>query len=254
MKTKNKRKLAGTLAVLLIVLVLLVFDGINGDPFSQRWAMHRAIQFAENLYPNQTFTTVGAGATRGYRYLYEVQSQQSKDTRFYVETRFWFFTDDSDINGHTPYVEARLNTAWRMEKEAGDALAPVLVQALPECDIPYDETQQCVTVYLPYEADKDVTELGMEYQQWLPLDAPFEKNILQNVPAKLAITIQTTAQPQQAELQPALQKVKAACEANGYHFSAYDVTLIQRDIPYGTALDQCVQSGDVAAEEIGEIS
>ena len=26
---------------------------------------------------------------------------------------------------------------------------------------------------------------GMEYQQWLPLDAPFEKDILQHIPAKL---------------------------------------------------------------------
>ena len=90
----------------------------------------------------------------------------------------------------------------------------------------------------------------MEYQQWLPLDAPFEKEILQHVPAKLAVTIQTTSQPQQADLQPALQKIKAACEANGYHFATYDVTMVQRDIPYETALAQCIESDDVAAGEI----
>ena len=43
MKVKNKRKLAGVLAVVLIALVLLAFDGINGDPISERWAMHRAV-------------------------------------------------------------------------------------------------------------------------------------------------------------------------------------------------------------------
>ena len=51
MKVKSKRKMAGILAAVLIALVLLAFDCINGDPISERWAMHRAIQFAEKLYP-----------------------------------------------------------------------------------------------------------------------------------------------------------------------------------------------------------
>ena len=49
MKVKSKRKMAGILAAVLIALVLLAFDCINGDPISERWAMHRAIQFAEKL-------------------------------------------------------------------------------------------------------------------------------------------------------------------------------------------------------------
>ena len=175
--------------------------------------MHRAIQFAEKLYPDQTFTAENAGSMRGFCYTASVQSQQSRDTRFYVETSFWLFTSDTHTVDHTQYVDARLNTAWRMNEEARDDLAPALVDALPEYDIAYDEAQQCVMVILPYESGKNISDLGMEYQQWLPLDAPFEKDILQHVPAKLAVTIQTTSQPQQADLQPALQKIKAACEA-----------------------------------------
>lgn len=250
MKVKSKRKLAGVLAVVLIALVLLAFDCINGDPISERWAMHRAIQFAEKLYPDQTFTAEGAGSMRGFCYTIRVQSQQSKDTWFYVETHFWLFTSDADTVSHTQYVDARLNTAWRMNEEARADLAPALVDALPEYDIPYDEAEQCVMVILPYKTGESVADLGMEYQQWLLLDAPFEKEILQHVPAKLAVTIETTSQPQHADLQPALQKIKAACEANGYHFATYDVTMIQRDIPYETALAQCIESGDVAAGEI----
>ena len=240
----------GILAAVLIALVLLAFDCINGDPISERWAMHRAIQFAEKLYPDQTFTAENAGSMRGFCYTVGVQSQQSRDTRFYVETSFWLFTSDTHTVDHTQYVDARLNTAWRMNEEARADLAPALVDALPEYDIPYDEKQQCVMVILPYESGKNISDLGMEYQQWLPLDAPFEKEILQHVPAKLAVTIQTTSQPQQADLQPALQKIKAACEANGYNFATYNVTMIQRDIPYETALAQCIESGDVAAGEI----
>lgn len=62
MKVKSKRKLAGVLAVVLIALVLLAFDCINGDPISERWAMHRAIQFAEKLYPDQNLY----GGRRGF--------------------------------------------------------------------------------------------------------------------------------------------------------------------------------------------
>lgn len=66
MKVKSKRKMAGILAAVLIALVLLAFDCINGDPISERWAMHRAIQFAEKLYPDQTFTAEGVGSMRGF--------------------------------------------------------------------------------------------------------------------------------------------------------------------------------------------
>lgn len=175
MKVKSKRKMAGILAAVLIALVLLAFDCINGDPISERWAMHRAIQFAEKLYPDQTFTAENAGSMRGFCYTVSVQSQQSRDTRFYVETSFWLFTSDTPTVDHTQYVDARLNTAWRMDEEARADLAPALVDALPEYDIPYDEKQQCVMVILPYESGKNISDLGMEYQQWLPLDAPFEK-------------------------------------------------------------------------------
>ena len=209
MKVKSKRKMAGILAAVLIALVLLAFDCINGDPISERWAMHRAIQFAEKLYPDQTFTAENAGSMRGFCYTTRVQSQQSKDTWFYVETHFWLFTSDIYTIDHTQYIDARLNTSNRMELEAQDEVAPVLVDALSEYDIPYDEAEQCVMVILPYESGKNAFDLGMKYQQWLPLDAPFEKDILQHIPAKLWVTIETTSQPQRADFQPALQKNKS---------------------------------------------
>ena len=146
MKVKSKRKMAGILAAVLIALVLLAFDCINGDPISERWAMHRAIQFAEKLYPDQTFTAENAGSMRGFCYTTRVQSQQSKDTWFYVETHFWLFTSDIYTIDHTQYIDARLNTSNRMELEAQDEVAPVLVDALSEYDIPYDEAEQCVMV------------------------------------------------------------------------------------------------------------
>ena len=118
MKVKSKRKMAGILAAVLIALVLLAFDCINGDPISERWAMHRAIQFAEKLYPDQTFTAEGAGSMRGFCYTVSVQSQQSRDTRFYVETSFWLFTSDTHTVDHTQYVVpgSTLHGAWTRKR------------------------------------------------------------------------------------------------------------------------------------------
>ena len=71
-----------------------------------------------------------------------------------METHFWLFTSDIYTIDHTQYIDARLNTSNRMELEAQDEVAPVLVDALSEYDIPYDEAEQCVMVILPYESGK----------------------------------------------------------------------------------------------------
>ena len=170
MKVKSKRKMAGILAAVLIALVLLAFDCINGDPISERWAMHRAIQFAEKLTRTRLY-----GRKRRFDagiLLYSKRTiQQSRDTRFYVETSFWLFTSDTPTVDHTQYVDARLNTAWRMNEEARADLAPALVDALPEYDIPYDEKQQCVMVILPYESGKNISDLAWNTSSgchWMP--------------------------------------------------------------------------------------
>lgn len=105
MKTKNKktktmRRLALAAALLLILALLLAFDALNGDPLSQRWAVHRAIRYAEKLYPGQTFHWDERTAVDGqfFKYMVYVQSDQSRDTNFAVQTRFWLLTDD-EIRG-----------------------------------------------------------------------------------------------------------------------------------------------------------
>ncbi len=80
--------------------LLLAFDAINGDPLSQQWAIHRAIRYAEKLYPWQTFHWDERTAADGqfFNYMVYVQSDQSRDTNFAVQTRFWLLTDD-EIRG-----------------------------------------------------------------------------------------------------------------------------------------------------------
>ena len=137
-KTKNLRRLALAAALLLILALLLVFDAINGDPLSQQWAIHRAIRYAEKLYPEETFHWDQRTAPGGqfFHYVVYVQSDQSRDTNFAVQTRFWLLTDD-EIRGkelepdHVFYVDHRWTTAYRLGDEAAQQAAAYLTVQAP---------------------------------------------------------------------------------------------------------------------------
>ena len=138
-KTKNLRRLALAAALLLILALLLAFDAINGDPLSQQWAIYRAIRYAEKLYPEETFHWDQRTAADGqfFHYVVYVQSDQSRDTNFAVQTRFWLLTDD-EIRGmefeptHTFYVDHRWNTAYRLGDEAAQQAAAYLTVQAPD--------------------------------------------------------------------------------------------------------------------------
>lgn len=72
-KTKPMRRLALTAALLLMLALLLAFDALNGDPLSQQWAIHRAIRYAEKLYPKETFHWDQRTAADGQFFHYVVQ-------------------------------------------------------------------------------------------------------------------------------------------------------------------------------------
>lgn len=117
-RTKTMRRFALTAALLLILALLLAFDALNGDPLSQQWAIYWAIRYAEKLYPAETFHWDQRTAPDGqfFHYVVYVQSDQSGDTNFAVQTWFWLMTDD-EIRGkefepdHVFYVDHRSNTA-----------------------------------------------------------------------------------------------------------------------------------------------
>lgn len=132
-RTKTMRRFALTAAMLLILALLLAFDALNGDPLSQQWAIYRAIRYAEKLYPAETFHWDQRTAPDGqfFHYVVYVQSDQSSDTNFAVQTRFWLMTDD-EIRGkefepdHVFYVDHRSNTAYRLGDEAAQQASAYL--------------------------------------------------------------------------------------------------------------------------------
>ena len=48
----DRRRVAGGV---LVLGLLLAADAAYGDPLSRAWAESRAVQYAEELYPGQTF-------------------------------------------------------------------------------------------------------------------------------------------------------------------------------------------------------
>lgn len=254
-KTKAMRRLALTVALLLILALLLAFDAMNGDPLSQQWAVHRAIQYAEKLYPDETFHW-DQSSTGGqfFNYLVQVQSDQSEDTNFPVQTSFWLLTTDEGIQiepTHTFYVDHRWNTAYRLGREASQQIAACLAAQAPQLKL-----SEAYRGGDPVEIDFAYTrESGMDtaaYADALPLDAPFDKAMLQKVPTRFCTQIIWEGKPTQADMQNTLRTLKQVLEANGLPVAYYDIALVP-DLDYAdhsAFYSDVVESGLIAADEI----
>ena len=255
MKKQTKRIAAGVVAVLLILALLLAADGIYGDPVSRAWANSRAVAYAEKLYPGQTFTVESQDSGSYWTYGTWVQSEQSQDTRFDVTTKFWLFTSDEGgmdgLSRHEQMVERRWNTAYRMGEEAAAAVEEVLQKELPQYQFSgnYGAEQRSCYIQLGYTEDSSV--MPQEYAELLPLDAPFDKSLLQKIPTKLSITGVWPTTPTQADVNTVLADLKRALTGAGYDFAYYSLTLTDATAPsYEEGLDRLAESGVVAADSI----
>ena len=253
MKTKNKktktmRRLALAAALLLILALLLAFDALNGDPLSQQWAIYRAIQYAEKLYPAETFHWDQRTAADGqfFHYVVYVQSDQSRDTNFAVQTRFWLLTDD-EIRGkelepdHVFCVDHRSNTAYRLGDEAAQQAAAYLTEQAPELNFAsvYGAKGNTVEIDLCYTEQDGMTPAN--YVDDLPLDAAFDKALLQKVPSRLCAQILWDAKPTDADMQQVLHTLKQVLENNDMPITYYDITLV----PTGNYADHNAYMADV---------
>ena len=257
MKTHTKRIAAGIAAVLLILAMLLAADAVYGDPISRAWANARAIAYAEKLYPDQTFTVESEYSGSLWTYGTCVQSEQSQDTRFDVTTRFWLFTDDSDgpdgESRHEKMVEHRYNTVYRMGEEASAQVDAILAEELPQyafaAQYSSSEPQHSSFIQLGYTQEGEM--LPQEYVDLLPLDAPFDKSLLQKIPTRLSITGVWPTTPTRVDVDTVLADLKRVLTAAGYDFAWYSLTLTDATAPdYQTGLDRLAESGDVAAADI----
>ena len=253
MKTKNKRtktmrRLALAAALLLILALLLAFDAINGDPLSQQWAIHRAIRYAEKLYPEETFHWDQRTAADGqfFHYVVYVQSDQSRDTNFAVQTRFWLLTD-YEIRGkelepdHVFYVDHRSNTAYRLGDEAAQQASTYLNVQAPELNFASDYGAKGNTVEIDLCYTEQDGRTPADYVDDLPLNAAFDKALLQKVPSRLCAQILWDGKPTDADMQQVLHTLKQVLENNDMPITYYDITLV----PTGNYADHSAFMADV---------
>ena len=256
-KTKTLRNLAWTAALLLILALLLAFDAINGDPLSQLWAVHRAIRYAEKLYPGQTFHWDERTAVDGqfFNYMVYVQSDQSGDTNFAVQTQFWLLTTDEGIQTeptHTFYVDHRWHTAYRMGAEASQQAAAYLTARAPELHFAsaYGAKGNTVEIDLCYTEQDGMAPA--RYVDDLPLDAAFDKALLQKVPSRLCAQVFWDSKPTDAAMQQVLHTIKQVMESNDMPITYYDITLVPNAdyADHSAFLADVLESGLTPANEI----
>lgn len=258
MKTGKKnplRILAGVAGALIVLGLLLLVDGITGDPISRRLADNGALAYAEKAYPGQTFTILESGGGQWFRYYARVQSEQSPDTTFTVHTSFWFFREGEEQRE----VEGRNWTLVRQGKEGAAELSAALHAALPDLELApafngwlpgtdYGESQNMdVELDLCWTPDnmRDVTG----YVELFPLDAPFDKAVTAKVPDRMVVQVLWDGTPTQEDYDTTLARLKAAAEAAGFAIDWYDLTLVPADGTHEEIQETAI-SDTTAAEDI----
>lgn len=258
MKTGKKnplRMLAGVAGALIVVGLLLLVDGITGDPISRRLADNGALAYAEKAYPGQTFTILESGGGQWFSYYARVQSEQSPDTTFLVHTSFWFFRQGEEQRE----VEGRNWTLVRQGKEGAAELSAALHAALPDLEL-----APAFNGWLPGTDYEDIQDMDVEldlcwtpdnmrdvtgYVDLFPLDAPFDKAVTAKVPDRVVVQVLWDGTPTQEDYDTTLSRIKAAAEAAGFQIDWYDLTLVPADGTHEEVQETAI-SATTAAEDI----
>ncbi len=258
MKTGKKnplRILAGVAGALIVLGLLLLVDGITGDPISRRLADNGALAYAEKAYPGQTFTITESGGGQWFSYYARVQSEQSPDTTFLVHTSFWFFRQGEEQRE----VEGRNWTLVRQGKEGAAELSAALHAALPDLEL-----APAFNGWLPGTDYEDIQDMDVEldlcwtpdnmrdvtgYVDLFPLDAPFDKAVTAKVPDRVVVQVLWDGTPTQEDYDTTLSRIKAAAEAAGFQIDWYDLTLVPADGTHEEVQETAI-SATTAAEDI----
>lgn len=258
MKTGKKnplRMLAGVAGALIVVGLLLLVDGITGDPISRRLADNGALAYAEKAYSGQTFTITESGGGQWFSYYARVQSEQSPDTTFLVHTSFWFFRQGEEQRE----VEGRNWTLVRQGKEGAAELSAALHAALPDLEL-----APAFNGWLPGTDYEDIQDMDVEldlcwtpdnmrdvtgYVDLFPLDAPFDKAVTAKVPDRVVVQVLWDGTPTQEDYDTTLSRIKAAAEAAGFQIDWYDLTLVPAGGTHEEVQETAI-SATTAAEDI----
>lgn len=250
---KIKRIAAAFFGILLVLGLLFFWEYMgDGDPLSAWIGQKRAVAYAERRYPGQTFTVLPDAAPCGriWQTNIWVQSDTSPDTCFGVTTRWWFFTESWEAAPPERMVEGRQNTKGRLEWEAGEYIAALLKEQLPDLPFSWANFWGADSVYVTLCVQPDGSTDTAPYLPYLPLDVPFAPELLQNVPALVELWISWPANPTQQDAEAALSEVKAVLEANGLPVAYYTLELKPDSADFEEVADHTIRLENIPASAI----
>ena len=139
------------------------------------------------------------------------------------------------------YVDHRSNTAYRLGDEAAQQASAYLNVQAPELNFAsvYGAKGNTVEIDLCYTEQDGMTPAN--YVDDLPLDAAFEKALLQKVPSRLCAQVLCDGKPTEADMQTVLHTLKQVLESNDMPITYYDITLV----PTGDYADHSAFMADV---------
>ena len=139
------------------------------------------------------------------------------------------------------HVRHRWTTAYRLGDEAAQQAAAYLTVQAPELNFAsvYGAKGNTVEIDLCYTEQDGMTPAN--YVDDLPLDAAFDKALLQKVPSRLCAQVLCDGKPTEADMQTVLHTLKQVLESNDMPITYYDITLV----PTGDYADHSAFMTDV---------
>ena len=131
--------------------------------------------------------------------------------------------------------------AYRLGNEAAQQAAAYLTVQAPELNFAsvYGAKGNTVEIDLCYTEQDGMTPAN--YVDDLPLDAAFDKALLQKVPSRLCAQVLCDGKPTEADMQTVLHTLKQVLESNDMPITYYDITLV----PTGDYADHSAFMADV---------
>lgn len=233
-RTRAKRIAAAAGGFAIVLGLLFGYGYCFGGPVSRYLSGRIAARYVDGAYPGLDYTLRATDQSYGYRYIFEVQSTASPDTRFHI----WVNMGRIAWDTYEVDVGSFANTRERLGQQLRQDVAAALAAAGMET--PAD------TSYWMVVGGSGDTAVPAEGHPPFALDMPYDKGNLPPVALALDLEIPEGTDDPQAAAWEFVQQVKSAMDTAGIDIAAYQVTFRGADASelYASSL---IAAGDVPA-------
>lgn len=235
-RTRAKRIAAAAGGFAIVLGLLFGYGYCFGGPVSRYLSGRIAARYVDGAYPGLDYTLRATDQSYGYRYIFEVQSTASPDTRFHI----WVNMGRIAWDTYEVDVGSFANTRERLGQQLRQDVAAALAAAGMET--PAD------TSYWMVVGGSGDTAVPAEGHPPFALDMPYDKGTLPPFAIEWEFTVGYDEVPDDPAAAAAawISRAKSAMDAAGIDIAAYQVTFRGADASelYASPL---IAAGDVPA-------